>query len=199
MPPRVRYTRDLVLDAALALCRRDGVAAVSARAVAAELGCSTAPVFSAFESMDALHEALIDRVIELFVGFFTHDGPDPLLEAGLGMARFASEEPSLYAALFLSHHDHHGKWGPVRRDLARRMGEHPRYADLPERARFALVGRASIVAHGVGVEVWSGRLPGLSEASLRQLIEQLANPLIDASIANGWTSDLHSEPHPRTP
>ncbi len=199
MPPRVRFTRDLVLDAALALCRREGLDSVSARAVAAELGSSTAPVFSHFASMDALNEALIEQVIALFVGYFTDEGPDPLIAAGLGMARFASDEPSLYAALFLTHHDHHAKWGPVRRQLAVRMGEHPRYAALPERARFALVGRASIVAHGVGVEVWSGRLPRLDRPALTRLIEQLANPLIDASIEHGWTSDLHSEKKSRTP
>ncbi len=50
MPPRTRYTPERILDAALALTQREGLAAVTARQLAAELGCSTAPLFTQFAS-----------------------------------------------------------------------------------------------------------------------------------------------------
>jgi AcrR family transcriptional regulator len=196
MPPRTRYTPERILDAALALTQREGLAAVTARQLAAELGCSTAPLFTQFASMDELHEALMDRVIARFVqatlsGLSArHD--DPLIAAGLGMVRFAADEPRLYEALFLTHHPWHHKWGPVRRDLARRMGAHPRYAALTEAARFGLVGRSSVVVHGLGVEIWSGRLRDASTPTLLRLFDQLAVPLVDAALAHGWTEDIHS-------
>jgi hypothetical protein len=143
--------------------------------------------------MEALHEALLDRVIARFVAAAdAAEGPDPLFAAGLGWVRFAAEERHLYAALFLTHHDYHFKWGPVRRALAARMGAHPRYADLDEDARFGLIGRASVIVHGLGVEVWSRRLPDTSDPALRALLEQLVGPLIDASIQRGWTTDIHT-------
>jgi AcrR family transcriptional regulator len=195
MPPRTRFSRDRILDAAVTLTRDQGIGAVSARALAGALGCSTAPVFTRFSSMDALHEALLDRIIARFVSATQSvPDPDPLFAAGLGMVRFAADEPRLYEALFLTHHRYHFKWGPPRRALAARMAEHPRYADLSDAARFGLVGRASVVVHGLGVEVWSGRLPDPSLPVLRDLLHQLAGPLIDASIARGWTADIHSEP-----
>lgn len=190
MPPRSRYNADRILDAAEALTRREGIAAVTARSVAAELGCSTAPVFTHFRAMDDLLEQLMDRIIARFVeaaGAVVH--ADPLLGAGLGWLRFASEEPRLYEAVFLHRHPWHWKWGPVRRRLAERMGESARYGHLSRPVRFALVGRASIVLHGLGLELWSGRLEaGAEECWLRELL----CPVVDAAVAGGWEDDIHT-------
>jgi AcrR family transcriptional regulator len=193
MPPRVRFNRDMIVDAALRLAREGGLSAVSARSVAAELGCSTGPVFSNFDTMEALTEALIDRIIDRFVQAMTPPGgTDPLMVAGTAMVRFAADEPRLYEALFLTHHPYHAKWGPVRRQIADWMGDHPRYQELDERARFGLVGRASVVAHGLGVEIWSGRLGAMAPEQLQQILTQLASPIIDAALERGWTEDIHS-------
>lgn len=194
MPPRTRYTPERILDAALALTREQGIDGVTARTLAARLGCSTGPISSHFSSMEHLHEQLLDRIIALFVSAASeHRDAEPLLAVGLGWLAFAAQEPRLYEALFLRHHDWHAKWGPVRRALADRMAGHPRYGHLDRAARFALVGRASIVMHGLGVEIWSGRLPLSEPAALRRVIEQFALPVVDAALAQGWTTDLHSQ------
>ncbi len=201
MPPRPRFTPDLILAAALALTREEGISTVTARSVAARLGCSTAPIFTHFASMEGLHEQLMEAIIAAFVAAASDPvDEDPLLGAGIGWLRFASDEPRLYEALFLTPHPWHAKWGPVRRELAQRMAAHPRYADLPTPARFALVGRASIVLHGLGVELWSGRLPA---SSPRRLLTELVLPVVEAAIARGWDDDLHSHfnpnPNPHIP
>jgi len=195
VPPRVRYTPDRILDAALSLTQREGLASVTARQVAAELGSSIAPVFTHFSTMDELHERLIERITARFIA--STEAPthaDPLMAAGLGMLHFAAEEPRLYEALFLSRHPWHRKWGVERRRLASRMADCPRYAALDERARFGLVGRASIVVHGLGLELWAGRLHDTRPETLLSILEQLAGPLIDAAIEHAWTQDIHSPP-----
>jgi hypothetical protein len=113
------------------------------------------------------------------------------------MVRFAAREPRFYEALFLRPHGHHHKFGAVRRAIAARMADHPRYADLDDAARFGLVGRSSVVVHGLGVEVYFGRLPDPSDLVLTRLLEQLAGPLVEAALANGWTRDIHAPPRRR--
>ena len=61
-------------------------------------------------------------------------------------------------------------------------------------ASSALVGRASIVMHGLGVELWSGRLSAPDDADLVRLVEQFALPVVAAARDAGWISDLHSRP-----
>ena len=194
MPPKVRFDAERILDAALALTRGQGIDAVTARGVAAWLGCSTGPLFTHFSSMDDLVEKLMERIMGIFVDrAASQDHADPLVAAGIGWLRFAAEEPRLYEAVFLRRHPWHAKWGPIRRRLAARMAEHPRYAGLDDAARFALVGRASIVMHGLGVEIWSGRLP---ERDFERLIQELASPVVDAAMTQRWTTDLHWPPTP---
>jgi len=140
--------------------------------------------------MDDLYEQLMDRIIALFVELAgSSEHADPLVAAGVGWLRFASDEPRLYEAVFLKQHPWHAKWGPVRRRLAERMADHFRYGHLDRATRFALVGRASIVMHGLGVEIWSGRLP---KTDLTKLIEELAVPVVEAAMSQGWTADLHT-------
>ena len=194
MPPKTRFTEEVILEAAFELTRSKGIGAVTARTLAGHLACSTAPIFSRFESMDALHEALMDRIIEEFVASVTASaGSDALVAAGVGWLRFATSEPCLYEAVFLRRHPWHAKWGRLRREMADRMSADDRFIDWDNDALFALVGRVSIVMHGLGVELWSGRLPA---TDLPALVEQFVLPVVDAAHANGWRKDLHTAgPH----
>lgn len=192
MPPRTRYTRERILDASLALTREHGVDTLSARTVAGQLGSSTAPVFTHFANMDELLEALTDRIMRLFVKCASEPRhADPVLSAGIGWLRFALDEPRLYEAIFLRQHPWHPAWGTFRKDFAKRLEAHADYAHLDLASRFALIGRASIVLHGVGLELWSGRLP---HDDLHALIDALVRPVITAALEHGSITDLHSLP-----
>ncbi|MCE5290995.1 MAG: TetR/AcrR family transcriptional regulator [Nocardiaceae bacterium] len=96
--------RTQLIEAAARLVSRGGVAALSARNVAAEAGMSTKPVYSSFGSMEALLRAVVtegfDRLERRIV-----IGPsaDPLADIATltaGYLEFARTEPSLYAVMF---------------------------------------------------------------------------------------------------
>jgi len=184
MPPRPRYSEQAVLDAAVEVARRDGIGAVSARSVAKVLSSSTAPVSSYFDSMQALTEAVVDRIVERLVGYVDeHDGPDPLRAAAFAFARFTVDEPRLYESLFLVPHASPPDWVGLRRRFARDLGHSARYAALDARARDAVAWRAVVVTHGICIELWSGRWPKTDDASLRRLVDELVEPVIAAYLA----------------
>ncbi len=54
MPSSPRIKKEDMLQAALELVSRDGYAALNIKAVARELGCSTAPISWQFGGMDGL-------------------------------------------------------------------------------------------------------------------------------------------------
>ncbi len=98
MPPKIAITPQQILDGAFELVRREGMTALSARRVAQELGCSTQPVYSAYDSMKALKADVIKRAE---VVARTYLAPDehadlPFLHVGLGSLRFAQKEPQLF-------------------------------------------------------------------------------------------------------
>ena len=58
MPPKVKITREDIVNAGYALARECGTDAVNARSVAKKLGCSTQPVFSNFAAMARMRNAI---------------------------------------------------------------------------------------------------------------------------------------------
>ena len=105
MAPKVKVTRDDVVNTALELIRAEGESALNARAIASALGCSTQPVFSNFATMEKLREAVIAAAYELYVGFLNDEangGRYPQYKAmGMAYIRFAKEERELFKLLFM--------------------------------------------------------------------------------------------------
>ena len=65
MPPKVKVTREDIVDAALDIIRESGEDALNARAVASKLGVSTQPIFSNYESMDMLKKDAVAAAKDL--------------------------------------------------------------------------------------------------------------------------------------
>ena len=68
MPPKVKISKQDIIDTALALLREGGEGAVNARSIAAALGCSTQPIFSNFSSMEELEESVTLAAYECYLG-----------------------------------------------------------------------------------------------------------------------------------
>ena len=104
MPPKTKITRDMVAQAALDAARQGGLDAVSARTVAARLGCSTQPVMYCFRTIAELKQAVFDLADRFHTAYLLNVSPDrdPLTGIGLNYVRFAVEEPQLFRILFQS-------------------------------------------------------------------------------------------------
>ena len=123
MPPKIRITREEIVRAATELVRREGANALNARSVAAELGCSTQPIFSNYGTMEELKAAVIvsaESVYRDYAGEETARGEYPPYKAG-GMAyiRFAAEETELFRLLFMR--DRSGETIPEETELGADM------------------------------------------------------------------------------
>ncbi len=105
MPPRTKISKEMVLDAAFQLVREQGPDALSARAVAERLGCSTQPVMYNYASIEELRAEVYRRADELHTRFILPQqecSENPLLQLGLNYIRFAAEERNLFRLLFQS-------------------------------------------------------------------------------------------------
>ena len=105
MPPRAKFTRGEIVQAALAIVRRRGPQALTARALGAELGSSSRPVFTVFCSMEEVQREVIEAADAAYQGYLKEDmarGEYPAYKAsGMGYIRFAKEEPELFKLLFM--------------------------------------------------------------------------------------------------
>ena len=105
MPPKVKITKDNIVETAIELIRKGGEVSLNARNIATSLGCSTQPIFSNFATMEDLQNAVIIKAYELYTEFLQRDaesGKYPVYKSyGLAYIRFASEEKELFKLLFM--------------------------------------------------------------------------------------------------
>lgn len=103
MPPKPKFTRDEMVQAALELVARRGTEALTARELGAALGSSARPVFTVFRSMDELQQAVREAAMRRFEQFVRQPvaGIPVFKQVGVQMVRFAMQEPKLYQLLFM--------------------------------------------------------------------------------------------------
>lgn len=105
MPPKVKITKEEIIEAAVRIVRESGDEALNARNVAAALGCSTQPVFSNFASMAELRLAVVERVDMLYESYIKSEMESgkytPYKASGMAYIRFAIEEKQLFRLLYM--------------------------------------------------------------------------------------------------
>ena len=100
MPKKPTTTKEAMIDGAFRLVREKGHEFLTARSLAAFLGCSTQPVMYQFPNLDVLRDLTYQKA-DGFHSEYILAGGD-LLEIGLRYIRFAEEEPQLFRFLFQS-------------------------------------------------------------------------------------------------
>ena len=100
MPKKPTTTKEAMVDGAFRLIREQGHERLTARNLAAFLGCSTQPVMYQFPNLDTLRDLTYQKA-DAFHSEYILAGAD-LLEMGLRYIRFAEEEPQLFRFLFQS-------------------------------------------------------------------------------------------------
>lgn len=95
-------TREQMVDVAFQLVRREGYASLTARSLAAELGCSTQPIMYQFPELAKLRELVYQKADQYHTAYLF--SAEDLLGIGLRYVQFAAEEPNLFRLLFQSGH-----------------------------------------------------------------------------------------------
>ena len=104
MPPRAKFTKGEIVEAAVGIARKGGIGAVTAREVGAALGVSSRPLFTYFDSVDDLKKEVYAFSRELYRKYVERGLNDdiPFLGVWRQYLHFAKEEPELYKLLFLT-------------------------------------------------------------------------------------------------
>lgn len=100
MPRKTQFTAEDVVTAAFKLVREKGLQGLSAPSVAAEMGCSTMPIYSHFENMQALEDEVVKKAWAFAASYQTkHYTGDEWIDQAVGYIIFAREEENLFRCL----------------------------------------------------------------------------------------------------
>lgn len=104
MPPKAKFSREEIVEAALNLVREEGFQALTARALGARLGSSARPIFTVFQSMEEVQQAVIKAAKALYAEYVNRGLAEDMPFKGVGTQYilFAVKEPKLFQLLFMS-------------------------------------------------------------------------------------------------
>ena len=110
MARKESVTKQMIIDGAFELLKNEGAEAVTARKLAAHIGCSTQPIFRVYKNMDELLGELFEKARDYYEDFCNgnHNTYDtPFVSLGINYIRFAKQEQNIFKLLFLSGNKDH--------------------------------------------------------------------------------------------
>lgn len=175
MPPKPKFTREEIVQAALEIVSQKGVEALTAKELGDALGSSARPIFTVFNSMKEVQDEVRTAAMHRFESFAGQKLPGmPLFkQVGMQMVLFGAREPKLYQLLFMqenrsavSFDDVFGELGPTAGTcIGLIRGEY----DMSEAEARLLFENVWIFTFGVGA-LCATRVCHFSEAKLGEML-----------------------------
>lgn len=106
MPPKAKYTREEIIEAAFQMARENGIESVVARELGKKLGTSSSPIFTAFKNMEELHMEVRNKAMKEFESYVSDavNYTPAFKHVGERMIQFAATEPKLFQLLYMKEH-----------------------------------------------------------------------------------------------
>ena len=104
MPPKCKFDRETIVKTALNMVRKDGIDAITARALGERLESSSKPIFSVFNNMEEVQQEVIKAAKDVYNQYVKLGLMQDIAFKGVGVQyiRFAQNEPKLFQLLFMT-------------------------------------------------------------------------------------------------
>ena len=104
MPPKPKFTREEIIDAAFKIADEQGVDKLTARELGNKLGSSPRPIFTIFKDMDELKREIKNKANDVLLEYLEEaEHYQPLYKQAVKeIIRFAVEHRNLFEIVFLS-------------------------------------------------------------------------------------------------
>jgi len=102
MGPKVKFTREQIIDAAFEIVQTEGIDSITMRKIAEKMGGSVAPIYVNFKNVDELKDALIEKIISISRRFISEENTgNPFRDIGNASLRFATEYSVIFRDLIV--------------------------------------------------------------------------------------------------
>ena len=105
MPPKAKITKEMIVDTAFEIVRKEGADKITARRISEQLNCSTQPVLYYFSTVEDIKRTVYKKADEYHAEYIMNmenDYGNPMLTLGMNNINFAIEERNLFRYLFQS-------------------------------------------------------------------------------------------------
>lgn len=105
MPTKIRISKDMILNAAFDIVRKDGIEKLSNLELAKRLNCSIRPIYYQFKNVEEMQKELYKKIEHYFYKFLLDNMVDEIpkyKQVGINYIKFAQKEKKLFQILFMT-------------------------------------------------------------------------------------------------
>ncbi len=152
MPPKVKFTKEAIIDAAFNVVRTNGWKGLSARSIAEELNSSTRPIYTHLKSMKDIEEAVCKKAINLLEEYIAKPRTgDKWVDQGYGFVLFAKNERVLFKSILNKKYGRlfYESASEIFEKLGEELKDYPPFKGLPKERTDNLRKIRSTFVHGM--------------------------------------------------
>ncbi|MDO4229692.1 MAG: TetR/AcrR family transcriptional regulator [Capnocytophaga sp.] len=162
MPKSTTITKEMIIDTAFKMVRKEGFSVLSARNIAKKIGCSTQPIYWSYKNMDDLKAEICQKAVlhlKNAMSQYKKTG-NPFLDLGLGYVRMAHTESALFKAFYIDNilNIQMTDIFPESQQIVELMKETDEYKKLSDEGVKNIIAKSWMLVHGVATMVATGLL-----------------------------------------
>lgn len=184
MGPRIKFSREQIIDTAFEIAKTDGIGNVTIRKIAEKIGSSVAPIYVNFENMDELNEALVERIVGVSQQLLIEESTGkPFDDMGRASLRFAIEYSVLFRDLVMKNNRYmKGYDEKMMPQLVEEMQKDPEMKDFTADELKTILLKMKIFQMGLSVMAANGLLPNeYKMQDLMDILSSTANDVIQSA------------------
>ncbi len=185
MPPKTKFTKEAIVEAAFQIAQEEGFSGITARSVTERLHCSVAPIYVNFKTIDELIAAVVQRVFALSDEILARQKGSHLFEnIGKASLAFAREYPVIFRELVVQPNPHMASYEITENAMIEALAEDDSMRGWTFDERRHLFLQMQIFQVGLSVMVANGNLPSWLDAqAVEALLLETGDDLIVAQQA----------------
>jgi len=180
MPPKNKFTREEIIEAAFEVAKEEGFSKITARSVASRLNLLVAPIYANFKAIDELVQAVVQRVFALSEELLSKQKGQNLFEnIGKASLAFARDYPVLFRELVLKPNPYMTSYEETEKAMVEALKENEEMKgwNVEERRRLFL--KMRIFQLGLSAMVANGHVPSwLDERESEKLLMETGDQLL---------------------
>jgi AcrR family transcriptional regulator len=159
MPRKTQFTADDVVVTTYDMVRKNGWEGLTVTAVAKQMGCSTMPIYSHFDSLEMLKDEVVRKGWALIIDYESKQYTgDVWVDQAIGYVRFAQKEKNLFICMFdgrnlkLQRKMLREHWSY----LSRLLDDYEAFSGLDEKQCMRIRYSRGMLTHGVATSIING-------------------------------------------
>ena len=171
MPPKIKFSKDLIREEAYKIAIKHGISEISARNLANVMGCSVAPIYSNYSNIDELLEEIEEKVRALIWSYLSKKYTNmTFFNIGIGQILFAKDYPELMKEVMIQKIQEHKRFEYTVEFLIDIMKTDPSLHGINEKQLNHILDAMSYITLGICLQIVNSQK---SSKDIKDYIEML--------------------------